>query len=103
MTTSDTQEVAAAIWRTVHFGQLPSWGNIETTSPETALVCQRLLTEQINLNVFKEITVSLGCWSKHLKFSEQDMPFLVLTALESPEEGLMPVIYTVVAFWLKYL
>lgn len=34
----------------------------------------------------------------HLQFSEQDMPFLVLTALESPEEGLMPFIYIAVAF-----
>lgn len=103
MSTSDTQEVAAALWRTVHFGQLPPWGNIETSSPETALLCQRYLPDQINLNVFREITVFLGCWSMDLEFSEHDMPFWVLIALESPEEGLMPSIYIVVAFWLKYI
>lgn len=37
----------------------------------------------------------------HLHFSEQDMPFLVLTALESPEEGFMPFIYSVVVFFTK--
>lgn len=34
----------------------------------------------------------------HLQFSEQDMPFLVLIALESPDEGLMPFTYIVVVF-----
>lgn len=34
----------------------------------------------------------------HLQFSEQDMPLFVLMALQSPEEGLMPFIYVVVAF-----
>lgn len=38
-----------------------------------------------------------------LEFSEHDMPFLILIALESPEEGLMPSIYIFVAFWLKYI